>query len=115
MQHGGAAIETLLAGNRAQAETADILDPTILDQSGDDIKDLRQVPPIGWGRVWNGVEKVPKFRNLLGQASEPFFGADIEIQITARIKARGDLLKTVLYCGGLRLSRNQPVQAACKA
>ena len=99
MQQRLVAIHALLNFHRTHAHAADILDAAVLDEADGDVERLVDVGGVLRIEAGHGGEQLPPGADLSVEAVEPLRGAEIQVEIAARIKLRRDLGEAGFFHG----------------
>src|SRR5258706_12743190 len=105
VQKGLGVIETFFGRNRAQAKATDVFDAAGFDQVGDDVEGFVQILALFRFEIGNRPEELSEAGDFDGQTFQKLLGAEVEVNISAGIELRSDLLEAGFFSrnrGGVR-------------
>src|SRR5436305_10006235 len=90
MQQRFSVIKSLLRRDRAEAEAADVFDAAAVHNIRKDGESLFEIAAVFLLQVGNRTEQFAQARYLAAQAFEQLLGAEVQVNVSARIKLRRD-------------------------
>src|SRR5208282_4134127 len=100
MQDQLGVVEVRFARDGTHADAADVFDAALLDEVRDNGKDAVEVLAVIGLDVGYRVKEAAPSADLPGNASEPLLGAEVEVQVAARVEFGGDLGEAGAFGGG---------------